>query len=65
MLGKYYKDIVGQVENLRSNNSKEALTLLSEIFLTQDLSKLTGEVIRPIISILFAKSVNEKSFLKN
>ena len=58
------KQIVGQVDNLRSNNSKEALTLLTEIIEIQDLSDVSQDVIRPIVAALMAKSVSEKGFLK-
>jgi formate dehydrogenase maturation protein FdhE len=59
------KQIVAQVENLRSNNSKEALTLLTEVVETQELTALPSDVIRPIVAALMAKSVSEKGFLKS
>lgn len=58
------KQVVAQVDNLRSNNSKEALTLLSEVIETQELTSLGADVIRPIVAALMGKSVSEKGFLK-
>jgi hypothetical protein len=58
------KQIVAQVDNLRSNNSKEALTLLTEVIEIQDLVDVSHDVIRPIVAALMAKSVSEKGFLK-
>lgn len=59
------KHIVAQVDNLRSYNSKEALTLITEVVETQkDLTTLAGDIIRPIVAALMAKSVSEKGFLK-
>lgn len=58
------RQVVAQVDNLRSNNSKEALTLLSEVIETQELISLGADVIRPIVAALMGKSVSEKGFLK-
>lgn len=58
------RHVLAQVDNLRSNNSKEALTLLTELIQTQDLAHLEAAVIRPFIAALMSKSVSEKGFLK-
>jgi hypothetical protein len=52
------------VDNLRSNNAKEALTLLTEVIQFQDITNLPAPTIRPIVSSLFTKSNSEKGFLK-
>lgn len=58
------KHILAQVDNLRSNNSKEALTLLTELIHSQDLTHVPAPVIRPLLAALMSKSVSEKGFLK-
>lgn len=62
---RYAKAIIAQVDNLRSNNSKEALTLLAETFEHQSLNELSGPVLQPLVAILFVKSVSEKGFLRS
>ena len=59
------KQIVAQVDNLRSNNSKEALTLLTEVIENQELANVPNDVIRPLVAALMTKSVSEKGFLKS
>lgn len=64
MLYVNVEQIVAQVDNLRSNNSKEALTLLSEVIEHHELKDVDAKVIRPIVAVLMTKSVSEKGFLK-
>ena len=64
LLPRSYKQIIQQIDNLRSNNSKEALNLVSEIFEHQEISKISGEIMGPVLNAVFTKTVSEKGFLK-
>ena len=57
LLPKYHGQIIQQIDNLRSNNSKEALTLAGEIFQHQSIEKVDRAILSPLISILFTKTV--------
>lgn len=59
------KDIVTQVDNLRSNNSKEALTLLRETVKYNQLRILHDDDLSTIVSKIFNKSASEKGFIRN
>lgn len=58
LLPQVFKQILAQVENLRSNNSKEALTLASEILEHQNIEKIDQSVISPFVSALFIKTAS-------
>lgn len=64
LLPQVSNHIIAQIDNLRSNNSKEALTLVAEIIEFQNIEKLDKGVICPIVSALFGKTVSEKAFLR-
>ncbi len=56
VLPQLLKEVAGQVDNLRSNNSKEALTLLNETIKNNKIGPLPGQDIALIVSKLFTKS---------
>jgi len=58
LLPQVFKQILAQVDNLRSNNSKEALTLACEILEHQNIEKVDQSIISPFISALFVKTVS-------
>jgi hypothetical protein len=53
-----------QIDNLRSNNSKEALTLVAEIVQNQQLEAVEGAIMRGLVAAMMAKSVSEKAFIR-
>ena len=65
LLPKTFLQIVSQIDNLRSNNSKEALTLTWEFLEYQNIEKVQQEIISSLVAGLFGKSCCEKAFLKN
>lgn len=65
LLPSSFRSIITQIDNLRSNNSKEALTLVTEIFEHQKIETVQPDIIKALIAALLAKSVSEKTFLKN
>lgn len=64
ILPEVYTQVLRQVDNLRSNNSKEALTLASEIFEHQNIEQMDQVMVSSFVSVLFTKTVSEKSFIK-
>lgn len=64
LLPRLYEQILQQVDNLRSNNSKEALKLVSEIYEHQSLDKISTDILGLSVTAIFNKTVSEKGFLK-
>ena len=65
LLPKTHNHIIHQIDNLRSNNSKEALTLVWEFLEHQNIEKIHPDVICPLVDAIFVKSTSEKGFLKS